>query len=154
MVTPALGLNASFLAPSNSSVMSSKTSPKNEAGSVTFWHRFLTVVSSLSSSGCSDRCRQWQSPDEPGIAVTKQLLKGHYWGINKRSEFGLRTGTKDFSSGFYEGTDRARAGTMHRDGTRPTEPTFCWCPSHYLSVIKSSLITKKLESVSFHTLLP
>ena len=32
--------------------------------------------------------------------------------INKRSEFVLRTGTKDFRTGFYEGTDRAKAVTL------------------------------------------
>ena len=32
-------------------------------------------------------------------------------GINKRSESGHRTGTKDFRTGFYKGTDRAKAGT-------------------------------------------
>ena len=41
------------------------------------------------------------------------------WGINKRSEFVLRT--KDFRTGFYEGTDRAEAGSMVQD------PTLCWC---------------------------
>ena len=41
-------------------------------------------------------------------------------GINKRLEFGLRTGTKDYRTGFYKGTDRAKAGTMVQD--RPTRP--------------------------------
>ena len=35
-------------------------------------------------------------------------------------EFGLRTGTKDFKTGFYKGTDRAKTGTMVED--RPTRP--------------------------------
>ena len=42
------------------------------------------------------------------------------WGINKRSEFGLRAGTKDFRASFYKGTDRAKAGTMVQ--YRPTRP--------------------------------
>ena len=33
-------------------------------------------------------------------------------GINKRSEFGLRTGTKDFKTVFYKGTFRAETGTI------------------------------------------
>ena len=40
--------------------------------------------------------------------------------MNQRSEFSLRTGTKDLITGFYEGTDRANAGTMVQD--RPTRP--------------------------------
>ena len=41
-------------------------------------------------------------------------------GINKRSEIGLRTGAKDFKTGFYKGRDRAKTGQMVKD--RPTQP--------------------------------
>ena len=41
-------------------------------------------------------------------------------GIIKRSDFGFRTGTKDFKTGFYKGTDRVKAGTMVE--YRPTRP--------------------------------
>ena len=44
-------------------------------------------------------------------------------GNNKRSEFGLRTGTKDIRTSFYKGTFCAQTGTMV--GTRPTDPAFC-----------------------------
>ena len=33
-------------------------------------------------------------------------------GINKRSDFGLRTGTEVFKTGFYKGTFRAQTGTI------------------------------------------
>ena len=39
------------------------------------------------------------------------------------------TGTKDFRTRFYKGTDREKAGTMVQD--RPTDPTFCCCPSYW-----------------------
>ena len=41
-----------------------------------------------------------------------KLLLGLNWGINKRSEFGLRTGTEVFKTGFYEGIFRAQTGTI------------------------------------------
>ena len=49
-----------------------------------------------------------------------KIFQGADQGINKRSEFGHRTGTKDFRTGFYKGTDRAKAGTIMQD--RPTRP--------------------------------
>ena len=52
------------------------------------------------------------------------------YGINKGSEFGLRTGTKDFRTGFYKGEVRAKAGMMVQD--RPTRPFF-----HVLGEIES-----------------
>ena len=38
--------------------------------------------------------------------------RGQNLGINKRSEFGLRTGTKVSKTVFYKGTFRAHAGTI------------------------------------------
>ena len=56
------------------------------------------------------------------VFVLQQILasKRMNQGINKRSEFGHRTGTKDFRTGFYKGRERAKAGTMVQD--RPTRP--------------------------------
>ena len=51
------------------------------------------------------------------VFVLQQILasKRLNQGINKRSESGHRTSTKDFRTGFYKGTDRAKAGTIMQD---------------------------------------
>ena len=56
------------------------------------------------------------------VFVLQQILasKRMNQGINKRSEFGHRTGTKDFRTGFYKGTDRAKASMIVQN--RPIRP--------------------------------
>ena len=54
--------------------------------------------------------------------VSHHFVEGHLFDIQRvnRSVFGLRTNTKDLKTSFYNGTGRAKTGTMIQ--ARPTWP--------------------------------